>query len=343
MKRRKKTTAGEDRKAGRGDAAARLWVTLLLQGSLFLLLLLPAALLIEASFPFPELSTLRSSCAEGGIDTLYLGDSVVFTTAPDDVDPRTLGQMVADDSAREVIVIAHGSYTALMFEEFISHLERTQCLPEAIIIGINPRSFSPNLYARPIFSFGHERAYLRDGPPGGLSHRLENLFLLTPERTAEREEAFLSMPVMFGDTPNGTVRDHFIWLDGTEPDFEEQLAGWYIYIYGLSIEEDHPVLESLRGIRSVVERSGTRAIFYITPIDHEDATAHVPEIGPIIARNIAFLRSQLEGERTVFLDLSATVGHDGFLYRAMPDEHLREASRRELAEEIAAALAELPE
>lgn len=110
--------------------------------------------------------------------------------------------------------------------------------------------------------------------------------------------------------------------------------------YVLPLSPDNPQLTALRQCAELLHELGARAIFYSTPIEHEDCRRmDGPALDEAVTHKLAMVKAVLDGTGAEFLDLTyaadrSLFAHDGY----GPTNHLSPDGRKLVAGRIAAAI-----
>jgi len=296
------------------------------------------ALLIESCIEsnFPNIDKLDAELASGTTDILYFGASDIEGHAPEDIDTRTMVEMLREDTGRKVTSIAHPAYHTGVFEAYSDYVCQSPGKPKLVIAPINLRSFSPEWDLRPGYQFSDEIAALT-GDEGNVLLRLWTRI----SRLLSSGESFTlaewkKQPVYFGSSQRGIVKDY---VTGEDPVETEAIMSKYIFHYGAYLDPHHRRLESLRLMLENYRDCGVPVILYITPIDHELGVHYVgEEFNIIVDKNIATVMAVGDEYEVLVLDLAYDVGSNGFDHPNTPNEHLRDSGRRYVIEQIAQAI-----
>ena len=80
-------------------------------------------------------------------------------------------------------------------------------------------------------------------------------------------------------------------------------------------------------------------MFYITPIDMETGTRHLPEDFPaVVKQNCRLIEQRLRERGGEVIDLSHSLGPGAFSWNEYPNEHLRQNGRCYVAKRLAQTL-----
>ena len=271
-------------------------------------------------------------------DVLFFSDSVNSWIDDDDDDRRPLAEMLADDLGANVGVIDRGAYHLEVYEAFIDLLIARNLHPQAILIPINLRSFSPEWHSRPAYQFTESRRELRqadDMLASAIEPVLRTLQLLQDESITP--DQFKRTPVYRGEKLVGHVRD----FDNAsyQTPTPERTRNKFVYQYMYQLDANHPKLVALRNICAKANEHGLPVLFYVTPIDVESGDEYVPgEFREQIARNIRTIAGQMKGHQPPLVDLSDALPPAEFSFELYANEHLKEDGRRFMAEHLSAKL-----
>lgn len=268
---------------------------------------------------------------EEGVDVIYFGDSTTMDIAPDDEDIRPLPEMVDDAMPeRRVDALAHYAYHGEVYEEYARLLAQNDHLPDAAIIPINLRSFSPSWDLRPEWQFEKEKFLLRNphiwARLGLIPLAVFRYIDLAPIRRDEFEAA----PVSFGEKPAGRVGDYEVSAKGESA--EDRFRKQFIYCYAYPLTEENRKLQALLRTARHLRTAGIAPIVYITPVDYASGSQWVgEEFSAQLDTNIRVVKELFREEGIEVLDLSRTLGPDAFCYDWEVHEHLDEGARRFVA------------
>src|SRR5262249_26670902 len=108
------------------------------------------------------------------------------------------------------------------------------------------------------------------------------------------------------------------------------------------ITSDHPLLVDLCAVAQLFERTRTRVVFYITPIDHETGVQALGRrFWGRVHDNTTTLATRLVAHGGEVLDLSRELAAAEFAWRpSYPNERVTDVGREHVARRLAAALRE---
>ncbi len=288
---------------------------------------------------FPGRTALEETLS-GPVEILHFGDSVLGSTARGDRDLRGITPMLRERlPSRSIGEIANQAFDLEVFEAFLARLSREPRRPAVVLIPINLRTFSPVWEMAPPYQFRSMKFRLHHGDFAAdtLLGPLSALKLYSLNPVSERQ--YRSTPVLRGERKTGTVGD-FMIPDG-RGDPERRTADLFALNYLHPIRDDHRKLKSIRAIVAHCRAAGMRPIFYVTPLDVETGTRRIgTEFGETVIRHRSILRESLEALGLPLLDLAADLDASQFDWSesASPNEHLKEAGRKYVAERLAQVL-----
>lgn len=292
----------------------------------------------------PELERLaRAFAASPAPRVLVFGDSVTERIAHQDVDRRSLGELLVDalEPSLPGVCISHSAYHAGVFLDFTRAALAAPVPPSAVIVPVNLRSFSVQWCGRPRWQFEKEREAARR-----LAARPSKAVPRVRAHTigaAAAERAFLATPISHEGSTLRSVKD-FLQIIDAEPSSDdarlERLREIFAFHYMFTLRADHPRARELGELRRLVVESGCTVLFYSTPINHEAGTRLLgPRFRDRIRAHVSTLRTSLPDEpRASFLDLSEALGADEFFHDLEPTEHLAASGRARVASRVAEAM-----
>lgn len=319
----------------------RFWIKLTTLGGL----VIAAQLLSRVVYTGDEDANIvrMRQLLQDGVDVLYFGDSVNFIVDPDDDDDRSISRML-DSLTPELSVAAidHPAYHLRVFESFVDALAEQPRRPRAVVIPVNLRSFSPSWDRFPQYQFTDVRRELKYGILWRAVEKPLRTFHVLDDFREVSWETYETTPVYSGTKKVGVVRDF------DNPSYRratrENRRNKFILEYMAAVSPDHRLLLALRRIAARARELNITPLFYLTPIDVETGTRFVgPSFTRQIEANAQTIRSQLKDVNPPPLDLSLSLPADRFHYASVyPNEHLDEAGRMFVAEQLAQSLQRLP-
>ncbi|MFN2242025.1 MAG: lipase family protein [Anaerolineae bacterium] len=326
--------------------------------SIFALVLAVAQVLVASLFPAeipPEITRLDAYLADG-VDVIYFGDSTL--TYP-------LGQVTTGEILQEMLPnatvgqIAHPAYSLDLYLHYVRYIlgsprgRLRPTRPDVIIVPINMRSFSPEWDMRPGYQFEEEKKTLALGPV--LARILSRpLAIFGAFRSPITQATFLDTTVYNGDTPLGTVADferlteqdalgehqrntEFAYHDVLPSEEDaEAMAQALIYRYMTRLTPDHRQLQAMREIARLGDEAGVRVLFYVTPVNYQQGQRFVGDAFRAVLREKIGLVQSVLGDETHAALLNLGFDLEAFAFVDM--EHLREAGKTYVAEQLALAV-----
>jgi len=271
---------------------------------------------------------------EEDVEVVYLGDSTTIDIDKEDSDTRNLPTMVNDELAGHYVA-AHSfaAYHGEVFEGYCRRIAKAENKPEAVIIPISMRSFSPAWDSKPEWQFEKEKFILKYN-----SYWAEALLVpLSVFRFVDLvpvdQNSYEAMPVYFGEERAGIVGDYVNPIvDETD---DEHFRKQFVLSYGYRLEKENRKLDALRNSAEHLNEAGVVPIFYIVPLDFESGERWVGQkFSDQLEHNVQSVIEQFELLGIEVLDLSATVGSDSFDYDWEVHEHIDEGGRRYVAEAL---------
>lgn len=284
----------------------------------------------------------HNSCPEWP-DVLYLGDSVVSRTSRHDHDQRGLAQIAGMYLAlhgRDVQVVGASAGHMGFFFYFLRALEEMGVRPRLVILPVNMRSFSPQWTLNPLYQCRIQIAWLKQyisagrvcAPPADK----EDMDVLYREFLATPVECPLSRLTLAGE---------FRAIKSTPAETKEDIRVRYQQIfafhYTCPLDPGHHRLATLREIFALLERIGAAAFLYLTPINYEGGQEYVgKDFLEAFLRNVGVVTDLVapyeETGRVCLVDYSTSLPSSCFFHDEYACEHLNEAGRVSLAQNISA-------
>jgi len=276
------------------------------------------------------------ACMARQPDVVHLCDSSNFWTGPEDADHGRISDYL--DQQLGPLVAARldgGAFHAGMYEAFLDLMIATGRRPRALVMPINLRSFSLEWDLKPAYAFEERMHQIRhaDSVLASAAIPVLRTFQWMEGDTLD-QQAFLECPVWLGTNQVGKVED-FDNPASRQPT-PERVRNRLIYYYLYPLEKDHRRLAAFRRISDKAAAAGIRVVFYITPIDFQTGERHLP--GQFLAQvraNIRVVQETLADHQPPVLDLSTALPSRDFATEDYPNEHLMEAGRRFVAEQLA--------
>lgn len=292
--------------------------------------------------PAPHIAAFKEAfSAPEPPDVLVFGDSVFQRVARQDTDRRPLGAMAADlieASGRRPYVLAHSSYTPLVYEPFIAFAGRLGRGPAQIVMPVNLRMLSPQWDTYSIWRFAQDRAALEAqivepaSPVPPLAAVLEDL--------ASYHAAAFASPL----SSRRSVREFRALAGAKTADPQragERLRDLLVFHYGMPARRTHRQVAALREAARTASNLGIRLHIYLTPINMPLIRRVAPGLESIVAGNAALMReavAEAGAPGVTFRDWLDALPAAGFFHADELTEHLSEAGRRDLAALILAEI-----
>ncbi len=266
--------------------------------------------------------------------TLYFGDSIIKAYAPSDHDTRSIAEMVtAQDPTIKIGDMSSPGYGLNVFEAMVTYISHASKKPDAIIIPINMRSFSPQWDMRPEYQFEKEIFFLTHNKFVFYFGKPLSIFQAVNFESVT-SEMFRDTPVFSGKTQIGTVG---IFEDKARQDTitEDIVKDFYQYDYMGQLDSNHRKLLSLQNIANMANEHGIHLYVYITPIDYEQGVQYVgPMFKQQVKKNTDVVCAVLKEEGVPCLNLVFSVGSKNFEHGLLPNEHMKESGRNIVADEL---------
>ena len=284
------------------------------------------------------------------VDIVYLGDSTLSYPLGEVTTGEILQEMLPDYTLGE---ISHPAYNLDLYLRYVRYIVRSPHRPQVVIVPINMRSFSPEWDMRPGYQFEQVKKALALGLFFSriLWRPLQTFGLLD---SPINQDTFLNTTVYNGDTPVGKVKDFeglvdkgpleelqgdagFVYHDFL-PSAEnaEELTQALIYRYMGSLKPDNRQLQAMLKIAQLGNENDLHIVFYITPVNHQQGDRFLGEpFTKSLQYNKTLVKSLLiDATETTALDLL----FDLEAYAFVDMEHLTEAGKAHVAEQLAAAI-----
>jgi acetyl esterase/lipase len=285
------------------------------------------------------------------VDVVYLGDSTLAFPVGEVTTAEILQEMLPEYKIGE---ISHPAYNLDLYLHYVRYILLSAHRPQAIVIPVNMRSFSPEWDLRPGYQFDKVKKTLTLGLSISriFGRPLEIFGYYKPSIS---QETFLNATVYRGDEPVGTVRDFegivdqdavaeqgdagFVYHDALpSSEDEDALRQALIYRYMYRLRPDQRQLQALLEIAELGHDSDVEIVFYVTPINYQQGERFLGETFPeTLNENVALVKSLVEDRQAIVLDVSRDL--EAFAFVDM--EHLREAGKEYVSAQLAAAIRSL--
>lgn len=260
---------------------------------------------------YETMEAKRDRLLRSGAEIVCFGDSVFERASNGDRDTRPLRQMIPGAlGPRRTEVVSGTAYHAGVFLAMMEALRDAGGRPRTIVLPLNLRSLSVQMWLDPEFRLDAQIAALRGLP--------------APPWDYDR---YWNAPVAV-DGRTMTVGELQAAL-GT-PDDEERRRMIFQFHYMFDVDAGHPRLEELRASVRAGREMGAEVLVYAVPVNWMGGRSLVGEsFCDRLARGVAVVRDSTAGAR--FEDLSTLLGDTAFFHPVYPAEHLNETGRKRLA------------
>jgi len=302
---------------------------------LFIFLLFVFQIILDSFLmPFPRFDLLNNYLSEQK-QIIYLGDSVIFSGANGDIDHSSIASMV-ERLSKEVTIGDYSSpaYNPWLYEGIMEYLSRQQYKPEAVILPVNLRSFSPLWEDNPMYQFEKERFYFTSQVPL-LYHFYKPLAVMRAvnANTISWSE-YYKIPVFYGDKGVGIVKD-FDDEKKFASSTEEKIREKYTASYMFNLKKDDRNLRAIERTLDLSTRAGIKVYLYVTPLDYVVGETYLGGDFPEqIQTNAKLVCDTVKAKGFQCLDLSFGLSHENFSTPDYPVEHLGQEGRLYVAEQI---------
>jgi len=294
--------------------------------------------------PYKVLQTLHDSYATISSDQkppplLVLGDSVHYRISRDDIDKRSLSEMISqicqqnNDSA---LCINYSAYHPCVYQAILRALTRMPYHPAKVVLPINLRCFSPQWHFHPDHIFTSEIEILEEYSSG---KKIPEVVRLANTEAVEKYEA---KDVQYEDTPlNQIGQFRLVSKAESRTEYQEQWKARQIAIFHYlhKLVLDHPILRSAVEMVRTANSAGIKPIVYLTPINFLHGTRVVgSRFAEQVGANRKIIKCALEDEILAangrYYDWSCDFTDDFFFYPGERTEHLNQNGRLKLATRI---------
>lgn len=281
----------------------------------------------------------QKSLNNGEAKIVYFNDSVMGGHTDDE--PRTtIAEMVADKLQIKITPVNRAGYTAVFYREYAAMASLAKEKPLLAIISINLRTFCDQCFFEPKWEYAGNNYYMHllSHPP----RRIDVIRAALSGRGSGKEYWDQYLDEMKLDR----YKDLFIALKRPQETFFETMDSGlseedrarrrhFIENYVFDINLQHPMLQSILETANRFKKSGTKVVFYITPIDIEGGKTLVgPDFEPIIKKNVDVIKEALAKIGVDCLDMSSDLPTDRFVDREYACEHLDFAGRAQVASRL---------
>lgn len=277
-------------------------------------------------------------------EVLFLGDSVAERVSWNDVDKRTLSNMLSVKlkGISDIAAISYGGFTLKVFYYFLLGLEKMKCKPQFVVLPINMRNFSPQWDLEPQWQFTtvieQINTFLKSSSDVPSVHRIK-----TESLTPDAYNEFDSVSVDYSLSSLDKIGQFRLLINST-PDTEEQrkfrLRQIFIFHYTNILRPEHPKLFFLLEAIKILKRMKIPFLAYITPLNIKAGVVFAGKsFSDILRVNVQTVLDLINpycvnGQGCVE-NWSEYLGQEYFFHPDNATEHLNEMGRDILATWIA--------
>ena len=264
---------------------------------------------------------------------IVVGFQVLLGKPPEGVKENLKALSVRSITRRRVLAIDNAAWHMGTHFAFCKYIAQSGKKPDTIIISINPSSFGPTWYQRPMYEFKKEIFYLSAGPARIFLKPLR-IFKLIKNRLTE--EQFNQSPVYCDDKVVGIIRDY----DCTNAKVtHEMIRRTLIMHYMEPLKPDHQRLKEMTRIVDILRELDINLIFYITPVNIQKGDAYLPgKFHERVSANTAVIKTVLQKHGVDVLDLSTSLPDAYFSRDVYPNAHLAQQGRLFVAQNLSKIL-----
>ncbi len=284
-----------------------------------------------------EAVQLARSAVKAQADILIFGDSIMEVTRGGNGGGRSLGAMLVKGlPEKKVFVLSYPAYASQVFSGYSYYFKQARYQPSMVVVPINLRSFSSAFDMRPGWQYEREIADLRFAHSRLLSaFELPLLIFKGINLESTSQETWLSQKVFDGDKVVGIAKDFYD--EGIRPEEDSIIKKQFLWFYMGKLKADHRKFKALKEIVSYYVSSRTKILFYVTPVDCVTGERLLgPRFKSQVAENVSLLADMARDTGSEFLDLSNSLGADGFLWPTEPEvsEHLSHQGRIQVVKQV---------
>lgn len=267
--------------------------------------------LVPHENPQPQEVSLFKSYLNKNTEIVYFGDSSATSYSYEDRNKGSIQIFLAENlNEYQIGAITHPAYMMDTFEKYVKYLTNNNQAVKIIVIAVNLRSFSKEIEENPMNEFRKVKFFLEY--PSSLLNILY-----------QPMSAFKVYQVGSDSKLNGSKSDTM----------EQQLKLRYMW----DLSRNQKGIKAMEQIKDHLEGSNIKVLFYITPIDYQEASRFMGgEFEMRVSQNISELKEILEGPNIDVLDLSFSLDHQSFDWPGVyMNEHLKEDGRKFVARQLA--------
>lgn len=258
----------------------------------------------------PQEVSLLKSYLNKNVEVIYFGDSSATSYSYEDRNKGSIQIFLAQNLKEyQIGAITHPAYMMDTFEKYVKYLTKNNQAVKIIVITVNLRSFSKEIEENPMNEFRKAKFFLE------YPFFLLNIFYQPMSAFKVYQVGDNSNPT----TPNDTM--------------VRQLKLRYMY----ELTGSQKGMKAMKKIKEHLKGSNVKALFYITPVDYQEASQFMGEdFEKKVSQNISVIKEMLDEPNIDVLDLSFSLKHQSFDWPGIyMNEHLDEEGRKFVARQIA--------
>lgn len=294
-------------------------------------------------------------------EVLVMGSSVDRDHEPDDPEPRTLPQLLAAElePAYTVGGLNHGAYYGRIYAAYARHLQRLGVRDRIAVVQVNLRSLNGAWSDNPNWQFPDLEEGLRSWEPATpLLERVEaslqvgpllwlrEKFTVAPHRIAT-PIATGPVSVVLTDGRGLTFNQYFQLFTAQPATPEAKLRrqrDLFMAHAGYRLQQkNNPGLQGLLETGSILRGLGWRVLYYVTPMDVQEAARLDPRLRPAIENNARQVAATLQAAGFGVCNLVSALPSAQFIDREMVIEHITGQGKLQVARALAAAVRKMGE
>ncbi len=285
--------------------------------------------------PIPAVLLLENYLRDN-VDILYFADSIIdFKDKTDRDQSSIIDALHALDPEYKIADLSHGANQSEVYEAAAEYVSRSEIKPKAVILHINPATFSPVWNMTPGLQFEKEKFYFRH--KNSVLAYFYRPFAITGviDVNPVSEEEYMNTIVYRENQPVGTVRE-FTGNQRLATATPEQVRDTFIARYMSPISSDHRKLIALTNAIKTFQKAGIEVYTYITPINYEVGTLFVGhDFIEQTERNTGMICNAVERTGVECLNLAFSLNSDSFNYNGgYATEHLKVSGRKFIAKKL---------
>lgn len=276
-------------------------------------------------------------------DALYFAASPNASVHRDDIDQRTIGQMMDDFiPSLKLESVDTGGIHAGVFKHLIKMIPSDSKV-KTVVVNMNYRSFGMGWIHSTLENAIQKQMVFYNNRPAVINRFLQGLNYYDAVSDHERERLMLShwkndkLPF---DAPRNNVTDWCAvekWGDWTNP--KRQLADHYIKNFAFVLNEKNPRVQDFDEIVEICKEKNLKLIFVILPENLEECQKLVDkDLVNLMKNNRNWLVDRYSSKDVTVVDCFEAVPDSIFIERTFPSEHYKEFGRMTIARAVADVL-----